>query len=131
MVNNVYGGIASGYYSIYYAVPGNYNSTSRNICPHAGAQGSDSFPLLSAAIRRRNERSGADQSATGSALTPQFVDVFSAVRNHFVPPRSHRSALSIHLHRPRAIAEWKLVAALAARPALKTIVFSFIHGQLT
>jgi putative transposase len=43
----------------------------------------------------------------------RFVDVFSAVRNHFVSPRSRRSALSIHLHRLGAMAEWKLVAALA------------------
>jgi putative transposase len=44
----------------------------------------------------------------------RFVDVFSAVRNHFVPPRSRRSALSIRLHRLRAIAEWKRVAGFAA-----------------
>ena len=43
----------------------------------------------------------------------RFVSIFSAVRNHFVPPRSHRSALSTHLHRLRAMAEWKSVAAAA------------------
>jgi hypothetical protein len=36
----------------------------------------------------------------------QFVSTFSAVRDHFVPPRSHRSALSTHLHRLRAMSEW-------------------------
>ena len=38
----------------------------------------------------------------------------SALRNHFVPPRSHRSALSIHLHRLRAMAEWKSLTVAAA-----------------
>src|SRR5471030_939924 len=43
----------------------------------------------------------------------RFVSTFSALRNHFVPPRSHRSALSTHLHRLRAMAEWKSVTAAA------------------
>ena len=44
----------------------------------------------------------------------RFVSTFSAVRNHFVLPRSQRSALSTHLHRLRAMAEWKSVTAAAA-----------------
>jgi putative transposase len=43
----------------------------------------------------------------------RFVSVFSAVRNHFVPPRSQRSALSTHLHRLAAMAEWKSITAVA------------------
>jgi len=44
----------------------------------------------------------------------RFVDVFSALRNLFVPSRpSRRSAIAIHLHRLRAIAEWKSVTAAA------------------
>jgi putative transposase len=43
----------------------------------------------------------------------RFVSTFSAVRNHFVPPRSQRSALSTHLHRLRAMAQWKSVTAAA------------------
>ncbi len=39
----------------------------------------------------------------------RFVSVFSAVRNLFVPTRSKRSALATHIHRLRAIAEWKAV----------------------
>ena len=40
----------------------------------------------------------------------RFVNVFSALRNLFVPSRpSRRSAISIHLHRLRAIAEWRSV----------------------
>jgi putative transposase len=44
----------------------------------------------------------------------RFVDVFSAVRNLFVPPRPcRRSAVTIHLHRLRAMAEWKSVTTAA------------------
>jgi putative transposase len=60
---------------------------------------------------RRRER--AMQGFRSPGGLQRFVGVFSAVRNHFVPPRSRRSALSIHLHRLRAIAEWRLVAGLA------------------
>ena len=44
----------------------------------------------------------------------RFVSTFSAARNHVVSPRSHRSAISTHLHRLKAMAEWKTVAAVAA-----------------
>jgi putative transposase len=44
----------------------------------------------------------------------RFVETFSAVRNHFVPPRSRRSAVTVHLHRLSAMAEWKSVALTAA-----------------
>jgi putative transposase len=44
----------------------------------------------------------------------RFVNVFSAVRNLFVPPRSRRSASAIHLHRLNAMAEWKSAASVAA-----------------
>jgi putative transposase len=44
----------------------------------------------------------------------QYVSVFSAVRNLFVPPRTRRSALATHLHRLTAMAEWKGAANLPA-----------------
>lgn len=38
----------------------------------------------------------------------RFVDVFSALRSLFLPSRPSRcSAFAIHLHRLRAIAEWR------------------------
>jgi putative transposase len=42
----------------------------------------------------------------------RFVSVFSAVRNLFVPPRSQNSAFHIHLHRLKAMAEWKVATAI-------------------
>ena len=44
----------------------------------------------------------------------RFVSTFSAVRNLFVPSRSHRSAFATNLHRVGAMAEWKDVTAAAA-----------------
>jgi putative transposase len=46
----------------------------------------------------------------------RFVNVFSAVCNLFVPPRSHRSALATHLHRLNAIAGGSLQPALPLEP---------------
>jgi putative transposase len=61
-------------------------------------------------IRKRERMMQGFRSWSG---LKRFVSTFSAVRNHFVPPRSQRSALSTHLHRLRAMAEWKSVAAAA------------------
>jgi putative transposase len=44
----------------------------------------------------------------------QFTSVFSAARNLLVPPRSHQSALAIHLHRLQAMANWKAAAGVLA-----------------
>jgi putative transposase len=44
----------------------------------------------------------------------RFVPIFSAVRNLFVPSRSERCALAIHLHRLDAMAEWSSVTAARA-----------------
>ncbi|RDI51360.1 IS6 family transposase [Microvirga subterranea] len=44
----------------------------------------------------------------------RFTSVFSAVRNLFVPPHSHRSALATHLHRLQAMAAWKGAAGVLA-----------------
>jgi putative transposase len=44
----------------------------------------------------------------------RFTNVFSAIRNLFVPPHSRRSALTTHLHRLTAMAEWKAVVGAIA-----------------
>jgi putative transposase len=44
----------------------------------------------------------------------RFISVVSAIRNLFVPPRSHRFAAAIPLHRLDAMAEWKSAANIAA-----------------
>ena len=47
------------------------------------------------------------QGFRSSGGLQRFVSTFSALRNLFVPLRHNRSALGIHLHRLRAMAEWK------------------------
>jgi len=44
----------------------------------------------------------------------RFTNVFSAIRNLFVPPYSRRSALATHLHRLTAMAEWIAVIGATA-----------------
>jgi putative transposase len=44
----------------------------------------------------------------------RFTSVFSAVRNLFVPARSNQTALSTHIHRLRAMAEWTAAAGVLA-----------------
>ncbi|MEZ0168780.1 IS6 family transposase [Microvirga sp. TS319] len=54
---------------------------------------------------RRRER--AMQGFRSPGDPQRFVSVFSAVRNLFVPPCSHRSAFATHLHRLTVMAEWR------------------------
>jgi putative transposase len=61
---------------------------------------------------RRRER--AMQGFRSSRYLQRFVSVFSAVRNHFVPSRSRRSASATHLHRLNAMAEWRVAANVPA-----------------
>jgi putative transposase len=61
---------------------------------------------------RRRER--VMQGFRSPRYLQRFVNVFSAVRNLFVPPRSSRSAPATHLHRLNAMVEWKAVANIAA-----------------
>ncbi|TAT91463.1 IS6 family transposase [Rhizobium ruizarguesonis] len=44
----------------------------------------------------------------------RFISVFSAVRNLFVAPHQRHSALATHIHRIRAMAQWKAVTAAIA-----------------
>lgn len=94
---------------------GSYAAARRKTLPtveHRSHKGLNNRAENSHLPLRRRER--AMQGFRSPGGLQRFVDVFSAVRNHFVPPRSRRSALSIYLHRLRAMAEWKLVAGLAA-----------------
>ena len=44
----------------------------------------------------------------------RFISIFSTLRNLFVPPSSKNSALAIHIHRLKAMAEWKAVTGMRA-----------------
>ena len=62
-------------------------------------------------LRKRERIMQGFRSAGG---LQRFTSVFSAARNLFVPPRSHRSALAIHVYRIRAMAAWKAAAGVLA-----------------
>ena len=62
-------------------------------------------------LRKRERMMQGFQSVGG---LQRFTSVFSAVRNLFVPPRSHQSALATHLHRLQATAEWNAAAGVLA-----------------
>ena len=94
---------------------GSYATARRQIMPeveHRSHEGLNNRAENSHLPFRRRERARQGFRSTGGLQ--RFVNVFSAVRNLFVPPRSHRSACATHLHRLNAMAEWKVAANVAA-----------------
>ena len=43
----------------------------------------------------------------------RLIRIFSAIRNLFIPARSKRSTIDLHLHRLAAMAHWKAVTGAA------------------
>jgi putative transposase len=94
---------------------GSYASAWRQIMPaveHRSHKGLNNRAENSHLPFRRRER--ARQGFRSARGLQRFVNVFSAVRNLFVPPRSRRSARATHLHRLNAMAAWKVAANVAA-----------------
>ena len=94
---------------------GSYAAAQRQIMPeveHRSHKGLNNRAENSHLPFRRRER--ARQGFRSPRYLQRFVSVFSAVRNLFVPPRSHRSAPATHLYRLNAMAEWKVAANVAA-----------------
>jgi len=94
---------------------GSYAAARRQIMPaieHRSHKGLNNRAENSHLPLRRRERTMQGFRSPGGLQ--RFVAVFSAVRNLFVPPRSRRSALSTHLHRLDAMAQWKTMAGVAA-----------------
>jgi putative transposase len=94
---------------------GSYAAAQRQIMPdveHRSHKGLNNRAENSHLPFRRRER--ARQGFRLPRYLQRFVSVFSAVRNLFVPPRSHRSAHATRLHRLNAMAEWKTAAGVAA-----------------
>ena len=94
---------------------GSYAAAQRQIMPdveHRSHKGLNNRAENSHLPFRRRDR--VMQGFRSPRYLQRFVNVFSAVRNLFVPPRSHRSAPATHLHRLNAMAEWKSAANIAA-----------------
>jgi len=91
-----------------------YGAARRQVMPgleHRSHKGLNNRAENSHVPLRKRERTMQGFRSPGSLQ--RFVSVFSAIRNLFVPPRSKRSAFHIHLHRLKALAEWKAVTAAA------------------
>ena len=94
---------------------GSYAAARRQILPtieHRSHKGLNNRAENSHLPLRRRER--AMQGFRSPGGLQRFVTVFSAVRNHFVPPRPRRSALATHVHRLNAMAQWKAVTGIGA-----------------
>jgi putative transposase len=94
---------------------GSYAAARRQIMPsveHRAHKGLNNRVENSHVPLRKRERTM--QGFRWPGRLQRFVNMFSAVRNLFVPPRTRRSALATHLHRLTAMAEWKGAANLAA-----------------
>jgi putative transposase len=94
---------------------GSYAAAVRQIMPtveHRSHKGLNNRAENSHLPLRRRERAMQGFRSPGSLQ--RFTSIFSVVRNLFVPPRFRRSALTIHLHRLNALAEWKGIARVAA-----------------
>ena len=94
---------------------GSYGAARRKIMPkveHRQHKGLNNRAENSHVPLRKRER--AMQGFRSWSGLQQFTETFSAVRNHFVPPRSRRSAIATHLHRLAAMAEWKAVTLAGA-----------------
>ena len=62
-------------------------------------------------LRKRERMMQGFRSAGG---LQRFIAVFSAIRNHFVPPQKKHTALATYIHRFRAMAQWKAVTGATA-----------------
>jgi putative transposase len=94
---------------------GSYAAARRQVMPeveHRSHKGLNNRAENSHLPFRRRER--ARQGFRSAGGLQRFVSVFSAVRNLFVPSRSHRLAPATRLHRLNAMAEWKSAANIAA-----------------
>jgi len=91
-----------------------YGAAKRQVMPdeHRPHKGLNNRAENSHLPLRKRER--VLQKFRSSGGCQRFVSVFSAVRNLFVPPASVSSALSRHIHRLGAFAQWNAAVTLAA-----------------
>lgn len=92
-----------------------YGAAKRQVMPgveHRSHKGLNNRAENSHVPLRKRERMMQGFRSPGSLQ--RFVELFSALRNLFVPPHSKRSAFAVHLHRLRAMTEWKAVTGTLA-----------------
>ncbi|SCB35962.1 putative transposase [Rhizobium hainanense] len=92
-----------------------YGAAKRQVMPgveHRSHKGLSNRAENSHVSLRKRERMM--QGFRSVAGLQRFISVFSAVRNLFVPPHQKHSALTTHIHRIRAMAQWKVITRATA-----------------
>jgi len=92
-----------------------YGAAKRQVMPkveHRSHKGLNNRAENSRVPLRKRER--IMQGFRSAGGLQRFTYILSAMRNLFVPPRSHRSALATHLHRLQAMAAWRAAAGVLA-----------------
>ncbi|MEY9381581.1 putative transposase [Rhizobium leguminosarum] len=92
-----------------------YGAAKRDVMPaveHRSQKGLNNRAENSHVPLRKRERMMQGFRSVGGLQ--RFISVFSAVRNLFVAPHQRHSALATHIHRIRAMAQWKAVTAAIA-----------------
>ncbi|API56858.1 IS6 family transposase (plasmid) [Rhizobium leguminosarum] len=92
-----------------------YGAAKRDVMPgveHRSHKGLNNRAENSHVPLRKRERLMQGFRSVGGLQ--RFISVFSAVRNLFVAPHQRHSALATHIHRIRAMAQWKAVTAAIA-----------------
>jgi putative transposase len=92
-----------------------YGAAKRQVMPgveHRSHKGLNNRAENSHLPLRKRERMMQGFRSPGSLQ--RFISIFSALRNLFVPPRQKHSAIAIHIHRLKAMAEWKAVTEVPA-----------------
>lgn len=92
-----------------------YGAAKRDVMPgveHRSHKGLNNRAENSHLPLRKRERAMQGFRSVGGLQ--RFISVFSAIRNLFVPPHQKRSSLNTHIHRIRAMAQWKAVTGATA-----------------
>ncbi|WP_143534267.1 DDE-type integrase/transposase/recombinase, partial [Rhizobium sullae] len=92
-----------------------YGAARREVMPaveHRSHKGLNNRAANSHMPLRKRERMMQGFRSVGGLQ--RFISIFSALRNLFVPPHQKNSALAIHIHRIRAMAQWKAVTGATA-----------------
>ncbi|TAU46483.1 IS6 family transposase (plasmid) [Rhizobium ruizarguesonis] len=92
-----------------------YGAAKRDVMPaveHRSHKGLNNRAENSHVPLRKRERMMQGFRSVGGLQ--RFISVFSAVRNLFVAPHQRHPALATHIHRIRAMAQWKAVTAAIA-----------------
>lgn len=92
-----------------------YGAVKRDVMPtveHRSHKGLNNRAENSHLPLRKRER--VMQGFRSAGGLQHFISVFSAIRNHFVPPHQKHSALATHLHRICAMAQWKAATGAVA-----------------